>query len=195
MIASKLKKSWPSTFQGWLKFADDESESEFRSYDAMGDPSWGDKTLELREFPEPVSSVLLARECNATSILPCAFLELLRRHPEVVDATLERSLLSLHDSHRLLLARERIGRWYADHKWKLTLCQSDKLCQVTLLRTLMELATQINRDGHALQLWIRGDNYRSDRMCPGCKTEFEKEVHALQNDFFEQLSSFFDLNG
>ncbi|KAJ7902098.1 hypothetical protein B0H14DRAFT_2428823 [Mycena olivaceomarginata] len=195
MIVSQLEKSWPSTLQGWLIFAYNESESDIRSYDAMGDPSWGDKTLELREFPEPVSSILLARECNATSILPCAFLELLRRHPEVVDASLERSLLSLHDSHRLLLARERIGRWYADHGWKLTLCQSDKLCQVTLLHASIELAKQISRDGHALQLSIRGDNYRSDRMCPGCKTEFVKEVQALENDFFEQLSSFFDLNG
>ncbi|KAJ7691255.1 hypothetical protein B0H17DRAFT_1201124 [Mycena rosella] len=39
---------------------------------------WDDPTLKLRRLPEPVSAILLARECDAPEILPFAFLHLLR---------------------------------------------------------------------------------------------------------------------
>jgi hypothetical protein len=54
----------------------------------------------------------LARECNATSILSSAFLELLRGYADE-ERVLAIDLLSPEDSQRLLLARERIGKWFA----------------------------------------------------------------------------------
>ncbi|KAJ7902143.1 hypothetical protein B0H14DRAFT_2555696 [Mycena olivaceomarginata] len=101
---------------GWLRILADEAETELRSVQEPhfgSEPSWNDQTLELRRFPEPVSSIILARECNATSILSSAFLELLRGYADE-ERVLAIDLLSPEDSQRLLLARERIGKWFAE---------------------------------------------------------------------------------
>jgi len=204
MAAAQLRKLWPTTVAGWFSIAEDENQSMIR--DIVGDdawePFWDDNTLRLRQLPEPVSSILLARECNAISILPFAFLHLLRCHPEpdpdYVDPTrvAERTLLSPDDSHRLLLARERIGKWFMCRQyppWDLAACESGKPCQVAILRTWLMLAKQVGRHCNILLPWTRKNSY-ADEMCPECKASLAAEIDALQDGFVEQLGTFFELD-
>ncbi|KAJ7772647.1 hypothetical protein DFH07DRAFT_953107 [Mycena maculata] len=74
----QLLKRWPVTLEGWDAVENDEEDEEFRTQFGPWHPTWNDGTLRLRQFPEPVSSIRLARECDVPAILPFAFLHLLR---------------------------------------------------------------------------------------------------------------------
>ncbi|KAJ7837725.1 hypothetical protein B0H13DRAFT_1651394, partial [Mycena leptocephala] len=65
MVASQLQKHWPTTLEGWNSI-----EQEMLKAHAAWIPAWEDRTLRLRQFPEPVSSIRLADECDVPSILP-----------------------------------------------------------------------------------------------------------------------------
>ncbi|KAJ6594199.1 hypothetical protein B0H19DRAFT_53602 [Mycena capillaripes] len=199
MVASRLQSVWPSTMAGGLTIEEDEHNDMIR--DLVGvdawTPSWSDNVLQLCQFPEPVSSILLARECDATAILPFAFLHLLRCHLESDEddfpsplRVADRTLLSSDDCHRLLLARERIGKWFYDRsggRW--TDC-GNVSCEVTVLRTRLKIATDIGRDGNVLRRFQTD----SEKICSSCRKALEKEVDALMDDFVDHLSTFFQLD-
>ncbi|KAF7376408.1 hypothetical protein MSAN_00056300 [Mycena sanguinolenta] len=200
MAASQLKKSWPTTAAGWFSFVDDEKKMEFRdcvqAVSGRWDPDWDDVPLQLRSLPDPASSILLARECDAPSILPFAFLDLLRSH-----ALYENKFnLSPDDAHRLLVARERIGDWfnkqadYCHYPWAMAACGSPKPCQITLLRTWTLLSDTVCREGHVLRQVESNGYHQAGEMCPECETKVRNKVGKLQNSFVAQLDTFFQLD-
>ncbi|KAJ7141502.1 hypothetical protein C8R44DRAFT_604575 [Mycena epipterygia] len=201
MVASHLEKQWPKTLEGWDRIARDEGESWTR--DQVGgefwQPSWDDDTLKLRQLPEPVSSIRLASECEATSILPVAFLHMLRLPLDPpgslsVWAAPERGLLTQHDRYRLSLGRERIGKWFADqNRGTWVNCGSELRCEAVTYRSWNMIATEVGRDGDVLKIEPRVPGYFGD-ICPVCKKKLEREVDSLRYDFFCELSTFFQLD-
>ncbi|KAK7005780.1 hypothetical protein R3P38DRAFT_3039555 [Favolaschia claudopus] len=164
----------------WLSIADDEKLD--MMYGIVGDwpDSLSDSTLRLRKLPKPSSSILLARECGATSILPFAFMDLLQCHPEldanydgfnyIYDKDPERHLLSSEDLHRLLP------------------------CQAAIHRTWLRLGKDVGRYGNVMQFSPKDDHDYADTMCPKCKHKLGDEVRKLQKQFVELLDTFFQLN-
>ncbi|KAJ6587198.1 hypothetical protein DFH09DRAFT_910240 [Mycena vulgaris] len=209
MVACQLEKRWPTTVEGWDSIAQDEALKWTRNEVGaeFWEPHWADQTLKLQNLPEPVSSILLARECDVSSILPFAFLHLLRLpldfDPAAPDfqplpwAFPERSYLSQADLHRLALARERIGRWFSRQSERNTSadCGSGMRCEATTLLIWCKIAKDVGRDGNVLQAhrWTQDNIYLKD-ICPACKGKLETEIHALRHDFASQLSRFFQLD-
>ncbi|KAJ6500180.1 hypothetical protein C8R47DRAFT_285508 [Mycena vitilis] len=206
-VATQLQQLWPSTLAGWCSLNEDESQEFARGeVSEAWQPDWDDNTLRLRNFPEPVSSILMARECGASSILPFAFLHLLRCHPESITSEYfhnvpQRALLPPDDSRRLLIARERIGRWitrfdYAGmQSWNA--CASDRPCETTVLRTRLRFIAGVARDGHVMEssMWTQYPNgLWEEHICPGCKGTLEEEIGKLQQAFVDKLATFFQLN-
>jgi hypothetical protein len=205
MVASQLQKHWPTTLEGWNSIEQDNAEGTRRDFvvEEAWIPAWEDRTLRLRQFPEPVSSIRLADECDVPSILPFAWLHLLRCQFEPDDhdyldgsRVAQRTLLSLHECHRLMLARERIGKWFAGYRvfnriWND--CGSGLKCEATALRVRLEIATRAARDGNILEYsgWRRSSWELI--MCPGCQATLQKEVDTLMQDFVGLLSHFFEL--
>ncbi|KAJ6500176.1 hypothetical protein C8R47DRAFT_285408 [Mycena vitilis] len=185
-----------------VKLEEENTEGMLRDLQVRGeDAFWYDNVLKLRCLPEPVSSILLARECDTPSILPFAFLHLLRcRFESDVNDFLDCSrradhaLLSSEDSHRLILARERIGKWfYHDHsrvRWKHC---GQSSCQATILRTRLAFATAIARDGDLLQCLPVPDSTAAE-ICSPCQVALKKGVEVLMQDFVGNLGTFFQLS-
>jgi hypothetical protein len=206
MVGAQLRKRWPTSLAGWYNIAEDEAKKWTRQEVLeYFEEHWDDPTLQLRQLPEPVSSILLARECDVLSILPFAFLHLLRL-PIPSDPTdddfqpmpwafPERSLLPPGDFHRLALARERIGKWFSrrsDNIWED--CGSSLQCEATILRTWFKIAKDVGRDGNVLQAhrWAP-HNLNLGDICPACKDKLEKEIEALRDAFVSQLRTVFQL--
>ncbi|KAJ7497582.1 hypothetical protein FB451DRAFT_1018292 [Mycena latifolia] len=120
-VASQLRKQWPTSIGGWDKITGEEDEDLGRSLAcAWDDPECHDPTLKLHQFPEPVTAIHLARECNTPTILPFAFLHLFRlplepddEEPHVTPWAVERALISQDDMERLAITRERIGNMHS----------------------------------------------------------------------------------
>jgi hypothetical protein len=96
-----------------------------------------------------------------------------------------------------MLARERIGKWFASYRvfnriWND--CGSGLKCEATALRMRLEIATQAARDGNVLECsgWRRSNGWELT-MCPGCQATLQKEVDTLLHDFVSRLSDFFEL--
>ncbi|KAJ6499012.1 hypothetical protein C8R45DRAFT_925692 [Mycena sanguinolenta] len=191
LAASKLRKSWPTSAKGWFRLVDDETEIK---------PSWDDATLQPREFPDLMSSIILAYElCDdndaAACILPLAFLRLL----QVRSLCPTRLPLSPDDSSRLLVARERIGHWLSQRSksspWVLTVCGSPEPCQIALLDTWSLITKTAFREGHVLRPWLfNGYNPEVEALCSECKPKVKQMVDTLQNSFVDELDVFFQLN-
>ncbi|KAJ7187972.1 hypothetical protein C8R46DRAFT_1241492 [Mycena filopes] len=211
LVASQLQKQWPSTIVGWSTIAKEEDETRWRADYKSWTPQFiEDASPRLRQLPEPVSSILLARECDVPSIIPLAFLHLLRFPLEQSDEGTDnpcipdfypwispkRSLLLVSDWHRLAVARERIAKWFTgwgpnpSNPWKD--CGSGKRCEAITYRTWFNIAADIGRDGNALKVssWVakeQGD------ICSDCKCKLRNDVFRLIAQFFNQLDYFFQL--
>ncbi|KAF7376382.1 BTB domain-containing protein [Mycena sanguinolenta] len=201
LVASQLQSSWPDSLFQWNIVA--REEGDIRAWDAYrteapeGDM---DEPRGLRCLPEPVSSIILARQCDVPAILPVAFLHLLRFPSEIYDYNEvfpwqipERSLLSQQDWARLVLARERITRWFTQEgpqPWK-DCGTSGMQCQVITLTTWLNIAQEVAVDGNILKLYgrqVKGD------ICDKCKQKLEDRFYHLSVQFFRNLKHFFQLD-
>ncbi|KAJ6499035.1 hypothetical protein C8R45DRAFT_101575 [Mycena sanguinolenta] len=164
------------------------------------EPGCEERPRGLRCLPEPVSSIILARQCDVPAILPVAFLHLLRFPFESFDEDPfcpwqrpERSLLSQQDWGRLALARERIMRWFLQEgpqPWK-DCGGSGMGCQVITLTTWLNIAQEIAVNGNILKLYgrrVEGD------ICDKCKEKLEDSFYFLSAGFFHNLKHFFQLD-
>lgn len=202
LVASQLLKRWPTTLEGWDAVNEDVENEEVRTMYGPWDPTWEDGTLTLRQFPEPVSSIRLARECGVPAVLPFAFLHLLRLplEDEPDFPTGNPLLPSQEDWHRLALARERIGKWFSrqDLSWKD--CESDtsRRCETGTLRTWCKIAQRTGRDGDFLQASSTAlknySNVHLKDICPVCRNGLISYIMALREEFAEQLIGFFQLD-
>ncbi|KAJ7747294.1 hypothetical protein B0H16DRAFT_1851351 [Mycena metata] len=211
LVASQLQKQWPSTIVGWTTIAKEEDETRWRADYKSWTPEYPeDVSPRLRQLPEPVSSILLARECDVPSIIPLAFLHLLRfplEHDESDNPytrdfypwiSPKRSLLLPSDWHRLAIARERIAKWFTGwgpnpaNSWKD--CGSGKRCEAITYRTWYNIAADIGRDGNALKVssWVTKE---PGDICSACRFKLQTEVFRLIAQFFNKLDYFFQLKG
>ncbi|KAK7005852.1 hypothetical protein R3P38DRAFT_3039976 [Favolaschia claudopus] len=215
MTAEKLRQSWPDTLVGWLGLTEEEREQASR--DVMGDfngdwePEWEDPAFQPRRLPEPVTSILLARECDVPSILPPAFLDLLRCLPEpdpidpwlaVYDKKIESTLLPADDWHRLYRARERMGKWFSDYPYPppsssnetMTACKgpTSKNCEAAIYRTWLAMGQRMARCGDILQSNLPEEDTKG--ICLECLTKLNAEVGILQQQFWKKLIYFFSLD-
>ncbi|KAF7361650.1 BTB domain-containing protein [Mycena venus] len=210
LVASQLQKIWPTTLLSWDIIAKDEAEGRLRRVGAW-DPDYEDESLRLRHLPEPVSSIILARECDVPSILPLAFLHLLRFpfEPEEQEVQYanpfypwkvpERALLSQRDWERLGLARERIAKWFIHwgpnaKGWKY--CGTAGMrCEAVTLRTWLHIASDMDLDGNALNLEPRIRAMKcDDGICSSCGQRLANEFWWLLAEFFDKLVYFFQLD-
>ncbi|KAJ7141500.1 hypothetical protein C8R44DRAFT_847195 [Mycena epipterygia] len=202
MVASQLQKQWPTTVGGWDRIAEDEGDEVMRAEFGDWTPEWEDATLRLRQLPEPVSAILLARECDVPAILPFAFLHLLRfplepeddYYPTTAWTEPARALLSQDDVHRLSVARERIGKWFLHQPaYEITKdCGSGMLCHLITGQTWFNIARDVAVDGNFFRA-SQGVQRTGRNICPQCKTKLEAEVRKLRLSFAEKLSIFFQL--
>ncbi|KAJ7680626.1 hypothetical protein DFH06DRAFT_424841 [Mycena polygramma] len=216
MVASHLKNQWTLTLVGWDRVANSEVSDALASEDGYWKP---DDSLKLPRLPEPVTAIRLARECDVPEVLPLAFLHLLRQRVDInsesdddtddeddlharVWQVPERQLLTTADLERLILARERIGRWFANRRdthWQQDLeqCKLDGFadCHLTILRIQCAIATSVARDGNVLAAsqWILQNGGPTAGVCPGCRTGFRDEIRDMRETFFDRLRTFFSL--
>ncbi|KAJ7187950.1 hypothetical protein C8R46DRAFT_1241444 [Mycena filopes] len=193
LIASQLRKVWPTNLAAWR--AVDASDADARARDMHGgwSPNRDDNTLPVRRFPEPVSSILLAQECDAPSILPFAFLHLLRcplepdpHNPRIAQY----SLLPSGELRRLTLARERIGMWFAA-QIRRPLWIDCSSCEAAVLRTWLRVSAAISEEGNPLSA---GDVRNMQNICNSCKVNLTTDITTAMEDFVERLPVFFQLN-
>ncbi|KAK7000688.1 hypothetical protein R3P38DRAFT_2796940 [Favolaschia claudopus] len=214
--AERLTKSWPNTVGGWLGISEEERTRLSRQIemDVVGadasEPHWDDHAFQPRQLPEPVSSILLARECDAVGVLPLAFLDLLQRLPEPHPLNqyaeyakkVEIQLLPANDWPRLLHARERMGSWFAEYSYppsivshsKATACAGEGTrCEAAIYRTWLGLANSLASSGNILQVSSSSLVRSSDRLgiCSDCKHKLEREIIAVQGAFLKSLDYFF----
>ncbi|KAJ6500152.1 hypothetical protein C8R47DRAFT_970789 [Mycena vitilis] len=209
MVASHLETLWPITLEGWDEIAEEEEEEEVRTLCAPWSPTWDDPTLKLRQFPEPASSIFLARELGAPSILPYAFFRLMAwpllppDNEEYAHALSLRNaprwnLVSAEDLHRLVIAREMIANWFSDQKqqrvW--TPCGNNTKCEAGITRVWLDIATNLgalNGDFLRSTYQVMEVNHFWSGICPVCKKKEQDKLRKLRFDFAENLSGFFQL--
>ncbi|KAJ7647045.1 hypothetical protein FB45DRAFT_821630 [Roridomyces roridus] len=175
MIATQLQKHWPTSLEGWDAITSDEEAEEARlNQNGWVDPSWSDATLKLRIFPEPVSSIRLARELNLLDILPFALLYLLRL------SYWNTSLLpSQEDWAQMRLARERIVDWLASRRMPWHDCgtqtsrQCERVADQIWYYTALEMARNSNflRAANATLSHDGKHHAHLKDLCPICKNE------------------------
>ncbi|KAJ7747324.1 hypothetical protein B0H16DRAFT_1462141 [Mycena metata] len=207
-VATQLQKSWPTTLLGWDAIIADEEEEE-----STGMGGWSasleDRALDLRLFPEPVSSIHIARLCNTPTIFPFAFYRLLTwPTPENSDDEMDlakntprKELLPRHpeDWKRLSVARERIGTWFLQvSPTPSKPCSNQPPCQENT-NAWFSFGQKVGRNGDFLlfskmasdpDLWcslVRG-------LCPACASILQQRFNALRRKFADQLSYFFQLD-
>jgi len=202
MVASKLQKTWPTTLEGWDEITEEQNTTVYRSMWGKWTPAWDDGILRLRHLPEPASSILLARECDTTNILPFAFYHLLAcpLDPPGEDEyspswmNVRRDLVSPEDSRRLLLARERIGKWFSGQyefwAWDHLDC-GNQSCTVRASALRLSIAMSIGRNGDFLH---SAKVYDDPKICPECRKDLKDQIRTLREDFADQLSYFFQLD-
>ncbi|KAJ6476058.1 hypothetical protein C8R47DRAFT_664880 [Mycena vitilis] len=215
MVASHLKSQWILTLVGWDRVANSEVSDALAREDR--ESTKADDSLKLPRLPEPVTAIRLAHECDVPEVLPMAFLHLLRQRVDTysddetddeddqharVWQVPERQLLTTADLERLILARERIGRWFAnrrDTRWQQNLeqCRLDGFadCHLSVMRIRCAIATSVARDGNVLAAsqWILQHGGPTAGICPDCRTGFREEIEEMREIFFEKLSTFFSL--
>jgi hypothetical protein len=211
MAAAHLKKVWPQTLAGWDRIA----EAEMNLAEAGENPECYvcDDSLKLHRLPEPVATIRLARECDAPEIIPLAFFHLLRQpreiNPDIYDRedrharvwqVPERHLLTADDLARLLLARERIGKWFSSERyydlWEERdhppLCEHTEptKCRLAVLRARSSIATSVARDGNFLNAsqWCLESIPGACRLC---NTILRNKIVEFRQEFFDNLSAFF----
>ncbi|KAK7005849.1 hypothetical protein R3P38DRAFT_3039966 [Favolaschia claudopus] len=212
--AERLKKSWPNTVGGWLGISEEERTRVSRQIEmdivGAGEPHWDDHAFQPRQLPEPVSSILLARECNAVAVLPLAFLDLLRCLPEPhpldqfaeYKKNIEIKLLPVNDWPRLLHARERMGSWFSEYSYppsiisplKATACPGEsKLCEAAIYRVWLVLANSLASSGNILRASSSSLVRSSVRLgiCPDCQMKLEREITTVEDAFLKSLNYFF----
>ncbi|KAK7005848.1 BTB domain-containing protein [Favolaschia claudopus] len=201
--AERLLRSWPDTLGDWRRLDGEETRLVLQRAAARADQPLG---FQLREFPEPVSSILLARECNVTIILPVAFLYLLHRSVEpdpndlyaAAEQRIELELLPVIDGLRLFQARQRMGTWFARYPKKsspslstskISACDGTQACKTTVAEVWLRLS-ELLADGCCNMLtYSLGEDMKD--ICPGCKTKLAKEVSLFQSRFFDNVPRFF----
>ncbi|KAK7000690.1 BTB domain-containing protein [Favolaschia claudopus] len=201
MAVERLQKSWPSTVLGWQEFAEEENAQVMRAIQGYPDPRWDDPTSPPRVLPEPVSSILLARECDVTTVLPLAFLDLLQRLPEPdpmdqYDEYYKKAdldLLPADDWRRLFRARERMAAWFRYYPSSppsdLRPCLSGKSCEAIVYRIWLKFGNQLGVCGDILRISLQ--EHEMENMCAACKSRLEAEVGTLQGEFLRELPNFF----
>jgi hypothetical protein len=203
MATSHLKSQWPLTLASWDRIANIDVSDAL----ASEDPESWEPDDSVNRLPEPVTAIRLARECGVPEIIPLAFFHLLRQPLEIypdggyddlhsrVWPTPERQLLTAMDLKQLVLARERIGRWFSsrrDQAWGEQECCV--ACEATVLRTRNSIATEVARNGNVLAAsqWVLQDGAMTG-ICPKCRTRFRYEIRKQRHDFFQELPAFFQL--
>ncbi|KAJ7680586.1 hypothetical protein DFH06DRAFT_972670 [Mycena polygramma] len=210
MVASHLETLWPITLEGWDEIAEEEEEEEVRTLCAPWSPTWDDPTLKLRQFPEPASSIFLAREFGAPSILPFAFFRLMAwpllppdneeyAHVLSLRNAPRWNLVSAEDLHRLVIAREMIVNWFSDQRqqsvW--TPCGNNTKCETGITRVWLDIATNLgvmNGDFLRSAYQVMEVNSFWSGICPVCKKKEQDKLRKLRFDFAENLSGFFQLD-
>ncbi|KAJ7772649.1 hypothetical protein DFH07DRAFT_733980 [Mycena maculata] len=209
MVADELQKRWPTTLAGWDRIAEDEQEEEAIKLGHWG-PELEDGSLALRQFPEPLSSIRLAYECDSPIILPFAFFRLLCLSIELDPDEIamggrckpDRSLFTPDEWHSLALARERIGKWFwhqENYQEPRKDCGNNMGCEARTLSTWSKISTGVAFNGDFLQasrVQIQDLNTSLTRgkICSICKEKLRYEVQTLRRRFVSQLSAFFDLD-
>lgn len=124
-IVKRLEADWPQNVAQWERLDAEIDRAMTQNFLWNFVPSFTVDDI----FPEPVSAICLARECNITSILPAAFYQLSRigiaydweemRKPESgiisIFRTARWSLLSAEDLRRLQLGKAKLKE-YMDSK-------------------------------------------------------------------------------
>ncbi|KAJ7085860.1 hypothetical protein C8R43DRAFT_909138 [Mycena crocata] len=207
MVATQLRKLWPTTRAEYIRIG--HSEVQEWIHDQVGEP-W--EPEETRYFPEPVSSIHLARECDAPAILPFAFLRL-SSFPWEFDPNNKanpyskiprRDLLPQADFQRLMVARGRMGHWLSHlsipDRWPWANCGNGSACEAATLRIWNKLTSDIAHDGNVLQScqnWItRDSSYHPMRqsLCPTCTQRVDGHIGTLQHWFMGRIGTFFQLD-
>jgi len=210
-VASQLEKRWPTTLHGWDEIAQEEEDAAFRSFVGHWDESDTDPTLDRRRFPEPASSILLARECEVSTIVPFAFFNLVVWPSVLPDSPDDAYLLTAcrnvprmdlicpEDRLRIFEARELIARWFGAHRitaWKP--CGSDMACQKRTSDTWFNLAVNIGHTGDFLRYSRYTEVQLNDShcrdICPQCKKKLQDQIRKLRWDFVGELSAFLQLD-
>ncbi|KAJ7747293.1 hypothetical protein B0H16DRAFT_1555431 [Mycena metata] len=202
MVASQLEKHWPGTLREWDTIADEQAEiTVFMK--TNHDAPLPDDTRRLREFPEPLSSILLARECDVTSILPFAFYCLLLWPVDPLAnydyapawKVPQTDILPPEDWRRLFVARQRIDRWFSAryHPSDIESCvYRSGLCTTTIsLNPAWFSLAKTDDFLRASAVEMRG--IRPD--CLGCKKRHEEKIRASRLNFVQNLTYFFQLSG
>ncbi|KAJ6594176.1 hypothetical protein B0H19DRAFT_52738 [Mycena capillaripes] len=209
-VAFQLLKRWPTTVVGWDRLDQEEEQEDSLNLHGHWDTFSLDGITSLRQFPEPVSSILLARECDAPAILPFAFFNLLAFPLVSPDeqmgvyysskAVPHRDLVSPEDWRRMFFARAKIGDWFwaekeSNNSWKP--CGGDKRCATTYSSTWSLVASEMNPTGDFLrsarQAARKLDRSPDNKICPACKQKLQDQIRRLRLAFVDELSTFFQL--
>ncbi|KAJ7045779.1 hypothetical protein C8F04DRAFT_1025777 [Mycena alexandri] len=195
MVASQLEKRWPTTLQEWDAVAEEEEKISSYLKNATSVPD------NLRRLPEPVSSILLARECDVTSILPFAFYHILAWPLDPTEQFLrwkvpQIDLLAPEDWRRMFLGQQRIQKWLGTlHTGDLTkTCQRGKHCDVIYIHLWYNIAQGV--DFLSMTWLVAAKHLILDdiRACPECKQNFKDQIQVLRVDFFKKFPHFFQFS-
>ncbi|EIW87225.1 hypothetical protein CONPUDRAFT_96559 [Coniophora puteana RWD-64-598 SS2] len=201
-LIKHLKEDWPQTLTEW-----DVIEGEVKArLESQVDYGYDDHVYVDEVFPEPGTTIRLAREMDIPVVLPAVFYHLSRlkitreRTSEITDfkiiggRTADWSALSEEDLRCLLYGRENLQEYKSIACRPLIFSCSHKECDA--LKTLCS-AIQVLYDSKdiltGLKDFVPKDQYTQKELCVSCWLKVNNLAQNARMDIWKKLPKFFRL--